>query len=103
MIGSVITASGLPTAEPLTPVGRTRIVKIGNSQGIRIPKPVLEQLDMAGEVELLVEAGQLVIRKVESPRCHWAAQFEAMAANGDDAPLDADYLATDWDEDEWTW
>ena len=83
-------------------VARTRIVKIGNSQGVRIPKPVLEQLGLFGEVELLVEGEQLVIRNVQLPRAGWADQFQAMAANGDDALLDAD-TTTDWDEDEWTW
>ncbi|MEO1590150.1 MAG: AbrB/MazE/SpoVT family DNA-binding domain-containing protein [Cyanobacteria bacterium J06632_22] len=83
-------------------VARTRIVKIGNSQGVRIPKLVLEQLGLTGEVELVVNDGQLVIRNVQLPRAGWASQFQAMAANGDDALLDADTM-TDWDAGEWRW
>ncbi|MEO0540615.1 MAG: AbrB/MazE/SpoVT family DNA-binding domain-containing protein [Cyanobacteria bacterium P01_A01_bin.105] len=92
-----------PSGSSAELVTRTRIVKIGNSQGIRIPKRVLEQLGLTGEVELLVDAGQLVIRNVQCPRADWASQFQAMAASGDDQLLDPDTIATAWDEDEWTW
>ena len=33
----------------------TRVVRIGNSQGVRIPKPLLEQAGLTGEVEMVVE------------------------------------------------
>lgn len=92
----------VPVDDTAALVTRTRIVKIGNSQGVRIPKPVLEQLGLSGEVELRVESGQLVIRNVQLPRANWAAQFEQMAANGDDTLLDAE-TGTDWDEADWTW
>lgn len=83
---------------------RTRIVKIGNSQGIRIPKPILERLGLSGEVELEVQDDQLVIRSVQVPRHTWAAQFEQMAQQSDDALLDEKSPSlSDWDEDEWTW
>jgi antitoxin component of MazEF toxin-antitoxin module len=45
---------------------KTRIVRIGNSRGIRIPKALLEQTGLTGQVELLVQGGQLVIRPVSS-------------------------------------
>jgi antitoxin MazE len=35
---------------------KTRIVAIGNSQGIRIPKPLLEQTGLFGEVEISTAA-----------------------------------------------
>jgi antitoxin MazE len=83
---------------------KTRIVPIGNSHGIRIPKPLLEQVGLRGEVELRVEDGALVIRPARRPREGWAAAFEEMARRGDDALLD-DVAPTlsGWDEDEWEW
>ena len=83
-------------------IARTRIVKIGNSQGIRIPKFILEQLGLCGEVELEVRDGQLLIRSIQSPREHWSEQFKQMAAAGDDQLLDAPTPPT-WDKDQWTW
>ena len=41
---------------------KTRIVRIGNSQGIRIPKPLLEQTGLRGEVEISAQDDSLIIR-----------------------------------------
>jgi antitoxin MazE len=83
---------------------KTRIVAIGNSQGIRIPKPLLEQAGLAGEVEIHVEDGALVIRPIKKPRASWAAAFQEMARHGDDALLDDPPPSLSaWDEGEWEW
>jgi antitoxin MazE len=83
---------------------KARIIKIGNSQGIRIPKLLLEQVDLGEEVELEVQEGQLVIRTARGPRHGWEEQFEAMAERGDDKLLDGEALnLSSWDTDEWEW
>ena len=83
---------------------KTRIVRIGNSQGIRIPKPLLEQSGLAGEVDLEVEQGRIVIQAVGSPRRGWEEAFRAMAEGGDDALLDRETVSgSSWDEQEWEW
>jgi len=82
---------------------RTRIVRIGNSQGVRIPKPILEQTGLRGEVQLEVRDNTLVIARAERPRAGWAAAFSTMAARGDDALLDDVPFASTWDESEWQW
>ena len=81
---------------------KTRIIRIGNSQGVRIPKPLLEQSGLGDEVELAAEAGRIVIRSARPPRAGWDAAFEAMAAAGDDA-LPDEPVPTAWDEAEWEW
>jgi antitoxin MazE len=83
---------------------KTRIVPIGNSQGIRIPKPLLEQTGLSGEVEISAEDNTLVIRPVKKPRASWATAFQKMAQRGDDALLDEGAPSlSEWDEDEWEW
>jgi antitoxin MazE len=67
---------------------KSRITKMGNSKGVRIPKPILEQLALGDEVELLVRGDQLVIRPSQRPRSGWEEQFERMAGRGDDRLLD---------------
>ena len=84
---------------------KARIVKIGNSRGIRIPKPLLEQTGLGEKVEIHVEDDRLVIAPSEPdsapPRAHWADAFKEMAAMGDDILLDGDVAPqTQW-EDEW--
>ena len=83
---------------------KTRVVRIGNSQGIRIPKALLEQTGLHGEVEISAKDDSLIIRPVRRPREGWAAAFQEMARRGDDAPLDdvAPSLSS-WDEDDWEW
>jgi antitoxin MazE len=80
---------------------KARIVAIGNSQGIRIPKPLLEQAGLAGEVELHAEAGRIVIAAARRPRAGWAAAAAALHARGEDGLLDTPAPA--FDHEEWTW
>jgi antitoxin MazE len=83
---------------------KARIVKIGNSQGIRIPKLLLERSNLAEEVELEAQDHQLIIRSARRPRQDWESAFRAMAERSDDELLDKNGLAqTQWDEDEWQW
>jgi antitoxin MazE len=88
----------------MTTIVRTRVIKIGNSQGIRIPRLLLDQTGLGEEVELELHQDQIVIRAVRHVRHNWEDQFQAMAAKGDDELLDGDALApTAWDEEEWEW
>jgi antitoxin MazE len=83
---------------------KTRIVRIGNSRGVRIPKPLLEQAGLDGDVRIRVEGRRLVIEPARRPRAGWAAAFREMAKRGDDALLDdVPPAATKWDEEEWEW
>jgi antitoxin MazE len=87
----------------MTTVLKTRIVKIGNSQGVRIPKLFLEQMQLGAEVELELQADQIVIRPARHSREGWDAAFRVMAEHDDDRLLDGDGALTTWDENEWAW
>ncbi|MCF8051465.1 MAG: AbrB/MazE/SpoVT family DNA-binding domain-containing protein [Desulfobacterales bacterium] len=83
---------------------RSRIVKIGNSKGIRIPKPFLDQTGIGEDVELEVESNRIIVRPVLDSREGWEDSFKAMAETGDDKPLiDDENLDHSWDEEEWQW
>jgi antitoxin MazE len=63
------------------------IRRIGNSQGIVIPKPILAQLglDVAEGAEMTIEDGALVLRRPASPaRRGWAEAARRIAEAGDD-------------------
>ncbi len=83
----------------------TRIVKIGNSQGIRIPKILIEQSGLKEEVDLEVENNQIVIRPIRKIREGWDHAFQLMAEKGDDQLLDKDagINQSSWDSQEWEW
>jgi antitoxin MazE len=64
------------------------IRRIGNSQGVVIPKPVLAQLGLNSEsgAEMTIEGGALVLRRPASPaRAGWAEAARKIAEAGDDA------------------
>jgi antitoxin MazE len=83
---------------------KTCIVRIGNSHGIRIPKPLLTQTGLCGEVEMIAQDDSLIIRPARRARKGWAAAFSEMARRGDDALLDnASPSLSSWDEDDWEW
>ena len=63
---------------------RSKIVKIGNSHGIRIPQALLEQVGLTGNVEMTIEGNKLIINPLRLSRQGWGAQFTAMAEHGDD-------------------
>src|SRR4029450_219231 len=57
---------------------KTRIVQIGNSRGIRLPKVLLEEAQLGDEVELEAEPGRIVVRRGSRPRAGWAAAARRM-------------------------
>jgi antitoxin MazE len=83
---------------------RARIVKIGNSQGIRIPKPLLEQLKIKEDVDIEVENNRITIRPVSNPRVGWDDAFRKMAENSGDVLINGEQTITHtWDETKWQW
>ncbi len=84
-------------------VTKTRIVRIGNSRGIRIPKVWIEQLDLGEEVELSVHADRLVIRPLRSARQGGEEMIRAsLETEGVEPPLE-EFPPTSWDLNEWEW
>ena len=67
---------------------KSRIVQIGNSRGIRLPKVLLEEAQLADEVELQAEPGRIVIRQGKRPRTGWAAAARKMREQDEDLLLD---------------
>jgi len=81
---------------------KARLVQIGNSRGIRLPKPFIEQAGLVDEVELRLHAGTIVIRPSVGARSGWADAAKLMRERGDDRLLDPP-TPTRFDENEWEW
>jgi antitoxin MazE len=67
----------------------TRIVRIGNSRGIRVPKLLLEQAQLPEEVILQAEPGRLVVRARRRIRDGWSEAARTLREHGDDRLLEA--------------
>ena len=80
----------------------TRIIRIGNSQGIRVPKAILEQAELPEKVVLRAEPGRLIVTGARQPRAGWADAARDMHAGGNDQFLDPPQ-STGFDLKEWEW
>ncbi len=84
---------------------KTKIIKIGNSKGIRIPRHILEQSGLKNEVDIEVKDKNIILRPVVKAREDWDIEFQEMAKNNDDILLEKESLVelTSWDKEEWEW
>ena len=81
---------------------RIKLIQIGNSRGIRLPKSYIEQCGMEDEVEITMDGDTLIIKPVQiNPRSEWTAAFKKMHESGDDQLLDSEF-SNSFDE-EWEW
>lgn len=81
---------------------KTRLVRIGNSRGVRIPKPLIAQARLTDEVELRVHDGAIVIERGTIPRAGWADAARAVRQGGEAPRLDPP-IPTHFDEEKWEW
>jgi antitoxin MazE len=81
---------------------KSQIIQIGNSQGIRIPKVLLEESGLKGDVDLELHPEGVLIRNIQKPRAGWEEAFKTMAENEDDDLQGAD-TSTAFEKKEWQW
>lgn len=80
---------------------KTRLVQIGNSRGIRLPKLLIEEAGLEEDVELEVQGNSVVIRPATAPRAGWAEAAADLGRSGRGL-LDAE-TPTSFDREEWSW
>jgi antitoxin MazE len=79
---------------------RQELIRIGNSRGIRIPKPLIEQCRLGDVVELRISPEGLVIAPHRAPREHWK---EALAGSARAEILFDPAPRNKFDDEEWKW
>jgi antitoxin MazE len=81
---------------------KARLIRIGNSRGVRLPKPVIEEAGLQDEVEVRVREGAVVISSRATPRAGWAEAARKLRSRNGDRLLDQP-APTRFDEQEWRW
>ena len=83
----------------------TTLIRIGNSQGIRIPKAVIEQARLEDrQLEFKVIDEGLLIQPVKTPREGWQEQFDRIFSPQESSEADQEWLdAPLADEEDWEW
>lgn len=80
----------------------TRLIQIGNSRGIRIPKALVEAAGLDTPLRLRVVDSGLLIERVGNPRKGWAEAAKELRDRGESGLLD-DPSLTAFDVSEWEW
>jgi antitoxin MazE len=81
---------------------KTRLVRIGNSRGIRLPKPLIEEAGLPESVELRVRDGAITITPAIGARAGWTEAARQLRERGEDRLLDVP-TPTHFDTEEWEW
>lgn len=81
---------------------KTRLVRIGDSRDIRLPKPLIEPAGLSDEVDLELRGNTIVIAARPASRRGWAEAARKLRAEAGDQLLDPP-TATHFDEAEWQW
>ena len=81
---------------------KARLIRIGNSRGVRLPKLVIEAAGLDDEVELEVRNGAVVLARAHKARAGWAEAARQLRARGEDRLL-LPPIPTRFDEKNWTW
>jgi antitoxin MazE len=79
---------------------KARLVRIGNSRGVRLPKSLIVQAGLTDEVELHVRDGAIILERATTPRSGWAEAAKQMRERDEDLLLDS-VPPTHFDEEEW--
>ena len=82
---------------------KAELVRIGNSRGIRLPKPLIEQCHLGNTVEMIVKDGCLVISRAHVPRQGWDEAFRAAPPREDDPILLDAVTPNQFDREDWKW
>ena len=83
---------------------KAKIIKIGNSKGIRLPNEIIKKYNLDQEVTLELKEDSIILKPVEvDPRAGWEEKYKKM-----DHTLtqeDKDWMAfeNEFDEEDWTW
>lgn len=78
------------------------LVAIGNSKGIRLPKTVIDQLNVEDTLELEIDDGKMVLTPIQSKARHgWNEFFAVMHQTKEDglldeAPIDSEAFEWEW-------
>lgn len=84
-----------------------KLIQIGNSRGIRIPKTMLRQAGLEGEANLEVRGRRIIIEPAEKPRAGWDQAFAKAVAKHGAALTEEDKqwleAPNNFDDEDWTW
>ncbi len=78
-----------------------KVIKIGNSKGIRIPNQILKDMNIENQVELIISDSkdEIILKPIHRVREGWSESFKKMRSESADKLVIDDSL----DLKDWEW
>jgi antitoxin MazE len=81
---------------------KAKLIRIGNSRGVRLSKPLIEQAGLQDDVEIRIRGNALVITSPDRPRAGWAEAAREAHERGHDRLIGGP-AHTRFEDEEWRW
>jgi antitoxin MazE len=81
---------------------KAKLIQIGNSRGVRLPKPLIKEAGLDIEVDIRARKGEIVIRPVRKTRSGWEFAAKRIHEMNADTLLDKE-TPTTFDKNDWQW
>ncbi len=81
---------------------KAKLIPIGNSREVRLPKPLIKEAGLQSEVDIHVRDGAVIITSTKSPRFGWEEAAKLLRERQGDRLLDQP-TSTHFDQTAWTW
>jgi antitoxin MazE len=81
---------------------KTKLIPIGNSRGIRIPKPMIKEANLLDDVEIKVIEGSIIITSLGKIRNGWSEYAKELNKREEDK-LIINETTNKFDDNEWNW
>jgi antitoxin MazE len=82
----------------------TKLIKIGNSYGIRIPKSLIQQYELSTSIEIDPTENGILIKSKKKARVGWKEQLTQAVMQGDTPDEELlEGFTDDFTDKEWQW
>jgi antitoxin MazE len=81
---------------------KAKLIQIGNSRGVRLPKPLIMDAGLVDEVDIQLRDGSIVITSTRKLRAGWSESAKLLHDRKQDSPIDSPSM-TQFDKTEWQW
>jgi len=81
---------------------KAKLIQIGNSRGVRLPKLLIKEAGLDIEVDIRARKGEIVIRPVRKTRSGWEFAAKRIHEMNADTLLDKE-TPTTFDKNDWQW
>ncbi len=81
-----------------------KLIKIGSSRGVRLPKKLIEKFNFGDELEMEIKKDGLLLKKSANPRLGWYQNIQQELKNEDfTEDLIPGSFKNEFDESDWQW